>query len=65
MAGAEPPQHEYQGQPQGELDGGFLPAFPNLIPDGDAERGEDQDDDHGFMVAEDQYCCNSQVAACF
>ena len=43
-----------KAQPQGELDGGFPPALPDLAPDSDTERGEDQEDGHGLMVAEDQ-----------
>jgi hypothetical protein len=32
----------------------FLLPLPDPVPDGDAERGEDQDDGQGLMVAEDQ-----------
>jgi hypothetical protein len=49
---ARPNQHNTvrKGQPQSELDGGFLSALPDLVPDGDAERGEDQDDGQGLNV---------------
>jgi hypothetical protein len=43
-----------KAQPQGELGGGFPPVLPDLAPDGDAERGEDQEDGYGLMVTKDQ-----------
>lgn len=63
MAGAEPPQHDQEGQPQDELHDGFLLALPDLVPDSDAERGENQEGGHGLMITEGQDCRNSHTAA--